>query len=94
VIVVSSGNDCTARDYPNVLVVLLSSRVDLISEKDVLVLPPDGGVEARCIAETDIVFTVDKRELSGPINGPRYRGTLMADTFAQVRALLRTRMDF
>jgi hypothetical protein len=59
----------------------------------VVVLPPIGGVRRPSIAQTDIVITVDKRELSGPMNGARYRGTVLADTLRQIKALLRARMD-
>jgi hypothetical protein len=75
------------------LVVLLSLRTDLIGPFDVIVLPPNGGVEGPSIAQTDVVLTVDKRDISGPTNGPRYRGTVLEDTLVQIRALLRDRLD-
>lgn len=91
VVIVSGAADCNDPDVANLLVVLLSTRIDLGGPCDVTVLPPDGGVTQTCLAETDIVLTVDKREMSGQA-GARYRGTLMADTFTQIRALLRTRL--
>jgi hypothetical protein len=59
-----------------------------------MVVHPDGGVSQDCIAETDIVVTIDKRDTSGPVNGSRYQGTVMRDTLGQIRALLRKRQGF
>jgi hypothetical protein len=69
-----------------------SAQIEYAGPYDVLVIAPDGGVQRDSLAQSDIVITVDKRNLSGT-NGARYRGTLMADTLAQIRALLRQRYD-
>ena len=92
VLVVSSEADCSNDECWNVLSVLLSSRVDLVGPFDVVVQPPVGGVRVPSIAQTDIVVTIDKRDISGHLNGPRHRGTVLADTLLQVRALLRDRL--
>lgn len=94
VMIVSSKTDCDDTECWNVLTVLMSARIDLVGPFDVVILPPIGGVERPSIAQTDIVITIDKRDLSGPMNGPRYRGTVLADSFRQVRSLLKARMDF
>ena len=93
VVVVSSKADCDNSGCVNVLSVLLSTRVDLVGPFDVVVLPPIGGVRRPSIAQTDIVVTIDKRDISGAMNGSRYRGTVLADTLRQIRALLKARMD-
>lgn len=92
VLIVSSLNDCSAADSPTVQTILLSAKVEFAGPYDVLILSPDGGVERDCLAQTDILITIDKREISGAYGG-RYRGTVMADTLARVRALLRRRLD-
>ena len=92
VLVVSSLNDCSAADCATVQTVLLSAQVEYAGPYDVLILSPDGGVDRDCLAQTDILITIDKRDLSGA-HGGRYRGTLMADSLARVRALLRRRLD-
>ena len=93
VVVVSSQTDCGDPGCRNVLSVLLSTRVDLAGPFDVVTLPPIGGVRRPSIAQTDIVVTVDKRDISGPVNGSRYRGTVLADTIRQIKALMKARMD-
>jgi len=93
VVVVSSQTDCEDPGCMNVLSVLLSTRIDLAGPFDVVVLPPFGGVRRPSIAQTDIVVTIDKRDISGSINGPRYRGTVLADTLLQIKALLKARID-
>jgi len=93
-LIVSSRTDCDDPECRNVLAVLLSCRVDLVGPFDVVILPPIGGVECQSIAQTDIVVTIDKRDISGPMNGTRYRGSVLADLFRQFRALLKARMDF
>lgn len=92
VLVVSSQQDCDDADCVNVQTVLLSTRVDLGGPFDV-VIQPGGGVPVACIAQSDIVITLDKRELTGVMNAARYRGPVHSDTLAQVRALLRARLD-
>jgi hypothetical protein len=92
VLVVSSANDCADPECRNVLTLLLSSRVDLGGPFDVEVLPPNGGVIVPCIAQSDIVITVDKREMSG-VHGARFRGTVLIDTLALIRAYLRKRLQ-
>jgi hypothetical protein len=93
VLIVSSAADCADEVCDNVLVVLLSRRMDMCGPMDVPVLHPNGGVEADSIAQSDIVLTIDRRAISGPTNGPRYRGTVLDDTFLQLRALLRERLS-
>jgi hypothetical protein len=92
VLVVSSVSDCADQGCENVLVVLLSRRMDMCGPMDVPVLHPNGGVEVDSIAQSDIVLTIDRRSISGPTNGPRYRGTVLDDTLLQLRSLLRERL--
>lgn len=94
VLIVSSKTDCDDPECRNVLAVLLSTRTDLVGPFDVIIPTPIGGLKRSSIAQTDIVVTIDKRDISGPMNGPRYRGTVLADLFRQVRSLLKVRMDF
>jgi len=63
-------------------VVLLSAQVECAGRNDVLVRRPDGGIQRDSIAQTDLVFVLDKVELTGA----RYRGTVLGDTLRQVRA--------
>jgi hypothetical protein len=73
--------------------VLLSAQTQYLAEHDVVVIAPDGGVEQNSLAQTDIVITIDKRDITETFGG-RYRGTVMADTLIQIRALLRARLNF
>ena len=66
------------------MVVLLSAQTEYAYRHDVLIRRPDGGIERDSIAQTDLVFVVEKVELTAD----RLRGTVMADTLRQVRAKL------
>lgn len=84
VLVVSNKADCRDRNHPTAVVVLFSSQVGYQGRHDVLVTRPDGGLRTDSIAQTDMVFVVDKSELEDD----RQRGTVMSDTLRQVRAKL------
>ncbi len=84
VAVVSNKADCRDRNQEAVLVVLLSAKTEYAWRHDVLIRRPDGGVARDSIAQTDLLFIVEKAELAPD----RYHGTLMADTLRQVRAKL------
>jgi mRNA-degrading endonuclease toxin of MazEF toxin-antitoxin module len=83
-LVVSNKADCRDRNHPTAVVVLLSSQIGYQGRHDVLVTRPDGGLRTDSIAQTDMVFVVNKSELEDD----RRRGAMMADTLRQVRAKL------
>ena len=84
VIVVSNKTDCRDRYQETVVVVLLSAKIEYAYRHDVLIRQPDGGLTRDSIAQTDLVFVVEKAELMPD----RHRGRVMADTLRQVRAKL------
>jgi mRNA-degrading endonuclease toxin of MazEF toxin-antitoxin module len=84
VIVVSNRADCRDRYQETVVVVLLSAKTEYASRHDVFIRRPDGGLPRDSIAQTDLVFVVEKVELLPE----RHRGVVMADTLRQVRAKL------
>ena len=90
VLIVSSKTDCRDARHPTVLVVLLSSQVEWQGRHDVLIKRPDGGLRTDSIAQTDMVFAVDKRDLLDD----RHRGDIMTDTLRQVRAKLGESLGF
>jgi hypothetical protein len=90
VMIVSSKTDCRDARHPTVLVVLLSSQVEWQGRHDVLIKRPDGGLRSDSIAQTDLVFAVDKRDLTDD----RHRGAVMTDTLRQVRAKLGEGLGF
>lgn len=83
-IVVSNKTDCRDRFQETVVVVLLSARTEYAYRHDVLIRRPDGGLARDSIAQTDLVFVIEKVELMPEC----YKGTVMADTLRQVRAKL------
>lgn len=84
VLVVSNKADCRDRYQETVVVILLSAQTQYAHRHDVLIRRPDGGITRDSIAQTDLVFIVEKVELADD----RARGTVMADTLRQVRAKL------
>ena len=84
VLVVSNKADCRDRFLETIVVVLLSAQTEYAYRHDILIRRPDGGIERDSIAQTDLVFVVEKVELTAD----RLRGTVMADTLRQVRAKL------
>jgi mRNA-degrading endonuclease toxin of MazEF toxin-antitoxin module len=90
VMIVSSKTDCRDARHPTVLVVLLSSQVEWQGRHDVLIKRPDGRLRSDSIAQTDLVFAVDKRDLTDD----RHRGAVMTDTLRQVRAKLGEGLGF
>lgn len=75
---------------PTVVVVLCSAKIEYHGRHDVLVRRPDGGLRTDSIAQTDLVFVIEKAELLEE----RARRTLMADTLRQVRAKLGETLGF
>ena len=92
VLIVSSERDCVDVKCTTVLGVLLSARVDLQSRFDVLIVAPEGGIKVDSIAQSDIVVTLDKRDLTGS-RETRFRGIVTTDTLLRIRAHLRQRLD-
>jgi mRNA-degrading endonuclease toxin of MazEF toxin-antitoxin module len=90
VLIVSSKIDCRDARHPTVLVVLLSAQIEWQGRHDVLIKRPDGGIRSDSIAQTDLVFAVDKRDLPDEL----HRGDVMADTLRQVRAKLGEGLGF
>jgi mRNA-degrading endonuclease toxin of MazEF toxin-antitoxin module len=84
VLVVSNKADCRDRYQETVVVVLLSAKTEYAHRHDVLIRRPDGGLSRDSIAQTDLVFVVEKAELTPG----RHRGSVMADTLRQVRSRL------
>lgn len=84
VLVVSNKADCRDRYQETVVVIPLSAQTQYAHRHDVLIRRPDGGIVRDSIAQTDLVFIVEKAELADN----RARGTVMADTIRQVRAKL------
>ena len=87
--VVDTEGHCLDPRHLTVFTVLLSSQVDMAGPEDVTVLALDG-IPVDSIAQTDLVFTLAKADLTGP----RYRTTVQADTLFQVRATLEVTMGF
>ncbi len=83
-LVVSNKADCRDRYQETVVVIPLSAQTQYAHRHDVLIRRPDGGIVRDSIAQTDLVFIVEKAELADD----RARGTVMADTIRQVRAKL------
>jgi hypothetical protein len=83
-LVVSNKADCRDRFQETITVVLLSAQVEYQDRHDVLIRRPDGGVQRDSIAQTDLVFTVLRDQLSDD----RFRGTVLRDTLRQVKAKL------
>jgi len=83
-LVVSNKADCRDRYQETVTVVLLSAQTEYQGRHDVLIRRPDGGLERGSIAQTDLVITVLRDELSDD----RFRGIVLRDTLRQVRAKL------
>jgi hypothetical protein len=81
---VSNKADCRDRHQETVTVVLLSAQTDYQGRHDVLIRRPDGGVERDSIAQTDLVLTILRDQLSDD----RFRGIVLRDTLRQVRAKL------
>lgn len=84
VLVVSNKADCRDRFQETVVVVLLSAQTQYGHRHDVLIRRPDGGIVRDSIAQTDLVFIVEKVELADD----RARRTVMSDTLRQVRVKL------
>ncbi len=84
VFVVSNKADCRDRFQETVVVVLLSAQTQYAHRHDVLIRRPDGGIVRDSIAQTDLVFIIEKVELADD----RARGTVMSDTLRQVRVKL------
>ena len=83
-IVVSNKADCRDRYQETVAVVLLSAQTEYQDRHDVLIRRPAGGVERDSIAQTDLVLTVLRDQLSDD----RFRGIVLRDTLRQIRAKL------
>jgi hypothetical protein len=89
VVVVDTEAHCLDPRHLTVFTVLLSSQVEWAGPEDVTVLALEG-LPADSIAQTDLVFTLAKSDLTGP----RYRTTLQADSLFQIRATLEVTMGF
>ena len=70
VLVVSNKTDCRDRLHGTVNTVLFSAQTHYAGRHDVLVQRPDGGLERDSIAQTDLIFTIAKYELTDD----RHRG--------------------
>jgi hypothetical protein len=90
VLVLSNKRDCAERLHETVTVVLLSAKTEYMGRHDVLIRRPDGGVERDSLAQTDIVLTLAKAELTDDW----HRGVVMRDTLVRVRAKLSETLGF
>lgn len=88
-LIVDTEAHCVDPRHLTVFTVLLSSQVDKAGPEDVTVLALEG-LPADSIAQTDLVFTLAKADLTGP----RYRTIVQADTLVQVRSTLAVTMGF
>ena len=82
-LIVSTKRDCRAADCPTVVIVILSAKVEFAGRHDELVRAGDA-VQRDSIAQTDLVIFWPKAELTDA----RWRGDVMQDTLARVRARL------
>lgn len=90
VLVLSNKRDCAEALHETVTVVLLSAKTEYMGRHDVLIRRPDGGIVRDSIAQTDIVSTMLKTDLSDD----RFRGIVMRDTLVRVRAKLSETLGF
>jgi mRNA-degrading endonuclease toxin of MazEF toxin-antitoxin module len=86
VVVVSNAQDCSDSAVWTVLMVPLSSRVDLARRFDVRLIKGEGGVTKDCIAQVSVLGPVPKAAFVQRI------GVLPVSRFRSVQAALRLLM--